>query len=123
MEGVRGVLGELVDLSRNVLGDIEKIINRAKKELEKCRRMKICPEQARKEGILRFKLSRLEDQKEIYWKQRAHANWLREGDRNTKYFHTFASERKKMNRINKLKEDGGVVEAQEAMKEVATNYF
>jgi hypothetical protein len=46
------------------------------------------------------------------------------GDRNTKFFYSYASERKKVNRITKLrKEDGGVAEEEEAMREVATNYF
>jgi hypothetical protein len=36
---------------------------------------------------------------------------MKGGDRNTKYFHTVASERKKRNRNTKLKkEDGSVVE-------------
>jgi hypothetical protein len=49
---------------------------------------------------------------------------LKCGDRNTKYFHSFASERKKMNRIKRLKRDNGeVVEEEEAMREVAINYF
>jgi hypothetical protein len=44
---------------------------------------------------------------------------MKEGDINTKYFHSVASERKKSNRIVKLKkEDGEVVEKEEAMKEV-----
>ncbi|XP_071674413.1 uncharacterized protein [Lolium perenne] len=124
MGAVKGVLGELVDWSRNILGDLEKRISKLKKELEAWRRKNISAEQVHKEEILRFNLSRLEDQKELYWKQRAHVSWLRNGDRNTKFFHTFTSERKKMNRIMKLKrEDGGVVEEEEAMKEVATNYF
>jgi hypothetical protein len=121
---VNGVLGELADWSRNVLGDLEKRIGRLKKELEKWRRENIGKTQVRKEAVLRYKLSKLEEQKEIYWKQRAHVHWMKEGDRNTKYFHTVASERKKLNKIVKLKrEDGVVVEEQEAMKEVATNYF
>jgi hypothetical protein len=49
---------------------------------------------------------------------------MKGGDRNSKYFHSVASERKKMNKIKRLrKEDGSVVEEEEAMKEVVTNYF
>jgi hypothetical protein len=121
---VREVLGNLMVWSINVLGDLERRISRARKELEKWRQKDISPDQVRKEEILRFKLDRLEEQKDLYWRQRAHVNWMQGGDRNTKFFHSAATERKKMNHIKKLRtEDGGVVEAEEAKKEVATNYF
>jgi hypothetical protein len=49
---------------------------------------------------------------------------MKGGDQNSKYFHTVATERKKMNKIKRLRrEDGSVVEEEEAMREVATNYF
>jgi hypothetical protein len=124
MGAVRGVLADLSDWSQNVLGELEKRIKKTKRELEEWRRKNISTVQVHKEEVLRFKLSKLEEQRDIYWKQRAHAHWMREGDRNTKYFHSFASERRRKNRITKLRtEDGGVVEEGEAMKEVATNYF
>jgi hypothetical protein len=90
-----GVLGELADWSKNVLGDLEKRIGRMKRELEFSRRKQIGEEQIRKEEVLRYKLAKLEEQKEVYWKQRAHVHWMKQGDRNTKYFHSVASERKK----------------------------
>jgi hypothetical protein len=118
VEGVRGVLGELVGWSRNVLGDLEKRISKLKKELDGWRRKGIGEEQVRKEQVIRFKFSRLEEQRETYWKQRADVHWMKNGVRNTKYFHSVASERRKKNHIKKLRrEDGVVVEEEEAMRE------
>lgn len=44
-------------------------------------------------------LELLMEQEEITWIQRARANWLKHGDRNTNFFHQFASSRKKRNTI------------------------
>ncbi|XP_045085746.1 uncharacterized protein [Aegilops tauschii subsp. strangulata] len=122
-EVTRGVMTDLVDWSRNILGDLDKRICRTK-ELERCRRGNIGPEQVRREEVLRFMLNRLEEQRETYWRQRAHVHWLKCGDRNTKFFHAAASERKRRNKIRRLKkEDGTVVEEEGAMKDVVTNYF
>lgn len=45
-------------------------------------------------------------------------------DKNTKFFHAAALERKRKNRIKRLrKEDGSVVQEGEAMMEVVSNYF
>ena len=41
------------------------------------------------------------------WQQRAKVQWLGLGDRNTKYFHTKVSERKKKNTILGLVDEEG----------------
>lgn len=39
------------------------------------------------------------------WRQRAHADWLKDGDRNTKYFHCHANQRNKHNLILGLEDE------------------
>jgi hypothetical protein len=117
------VLGELWSWDKNVLGDLEKRISRVKRELENCRRRSIWQEQVNREIILRYKLERLQDQLHVYWKQRAHTSWLTKGDRNTKFFHAYASERKRRNYVRRLIDDsGGVVEGKH-LKMFITNQY
>ena len=91
---VRSVSRELSAWNKDVLGDLQKRIKKLKNELEECRRG-ISQASINKEQVLRFKLDRLQEQNEIFWKQRAHVQWLEKGDSNTSYFHLCASERKK----------------------------
>ncbi|KAL4281614.1 hypothetical protein GQ457_03G026570 [Hibiscus cannabinus] len=64
------------------------------------------------------------DREELYWEQRARANWLRFGDRNTRFFHQHASHRCRKNKIHYLDAGGEVLaESDEAILKVATDYF
>ncbi|XP_019164478.1 PREDICTED: uncharacterized protein LOC109160650 [Ipomoea nil] len=52
-------------------------------------------------------LSSVLAQEEAFWKQRAKQHWLQGADLNTKFFHKYASHRRKKNDIVKLKDEGG----------------
>ncbi|XP_074325877.1 uncharacterized protein LOC141663931 [Apium graveolens] len=61
---------------------------------------------------------------EIYWKQRAKQFWLREGDKNTRFFYKYASVRKEHNKIKKLKyAQGEWKETDGDIRDVIEKYF
>jgi hypothetical protein len=46
---------------------------------------------------------------EMMWLQRLHVTWLKEGDRNMKFFHKKAVGRAKKNKIKHMKKDDGQI--------------
>lgn len=58
-------------------------------------------------GEARWNYLRLLEKKEIFWRQRAKQFWLRDGDKNTRFFHRYASVRKAHNKIKRLKDENG----------------
>ncbi|KAK8271243.1 hypothetical protein V6Z11_D11G248900 [Gossypium hirsutum] len=69
-------------------------------------------------------LGKLYNAEEKYWAQRAYNQWLREGDRNTRYFHVRVTGRKKKNPIDKLKDVNGVwYEDKNEICHIAWSYF
>ncbi|XP_058724620.1 uncharacterized protein LOC131596076 [Vicia villosa] len=81
------------------------------------------------ESMVHFK--RLEKRKddllhveEIMWRQRSRALWLQHGDRNTKFFHGKANQRRKTNNIKKLKDEAGCWrKGEEHCERILVNYF
>ena len=60
----------------------------------------------------------------MFWKKKSRVIWLREDDRNSKYFHALVKQRRARNRITQLKdENGNVVEDEEGLVAIATSYF
>ncbi|KAL5775024.1 hypothetical protein ACOSP7_012581 [Xanthoceras sorbifolium] len=55
----------------------------------------------------RGQIDGINDRMEQFWRQRSRAMWLKEGDRNTRFFHSKATQRRRRNRIVGLMGDDG----------------
>ncbi|XP_059428542.1 uncharacterized protein LOC132162311 [Corylus avellana] len=56
---------------------------------------------------LKEEINGLLEQEELKWRQRAKENWLRDGDRNNKYFHACANQRRRRNQIEQVDNSRG----------------
>ncbi|XP_042950184.1 uncharacterized protein LOC122282292 [Carya illinoinensis] len=60
----------------------------------------------------------------IKWRQRVKQHWLKMGDRNTKFFHMQATQRRKTNAIKSIRDlEGNEVSNQQQIGETFTKYF
>ncbi|KAL0408409.1 UNVERIFIED_CONTAM: hypothetical protein Sradi_1775300 [Sesamum radiatum] len=74
--------------------------------------------------MMKSELEELLAREELLWKQRSKAEWLREGDKNTAYFHARANERRKRNMISSLQsEEGCFTSDRENIQDIVLRHF
>ena len=61
--------------------------------------------------------------KESLWAQKSRAQWLKEGDKNSRYFHSLASIRKRKNAIESITMNGTVIDSPSEIKKAAAEFF
>ncbi|KAL0429540.1 UNVERIFIED_CONTAM: hypothetical protein Sradi_0580000 [Sesamum radiatum] len=114
----------LMRWSRKEFGNTQKRIESLEKE--------ICSIQARRISVndqcriqhLKHEVDQLRSAEEIKWKQRGKAAWLAEGYRNTAFFHAKASQRRRVNHINHIKDElGQWCSKEEEVQGVIQRYF
>jgi hypothetical protein len=122
--------GKLKDCSRGLLrwgrkdmGEAEKVIEQKTKQLESLQCERTVPEMEKIKDLQK-ELQLLLAKEEIKWKQKSKVAWLKEGDKNTKYFHACATQRKFKNAIdNIIDEQGRVWESKEEVERVFVDYY
>lgn len=61
--------------------------------------------------------------KDIHWRKKSRIRWLKEGDRNTAFYHAYAKSRGSINHIDKIFYDGYWVDDQSQIQTLAVNHF
>ena len=95
--------------SRNSLGNITKQIANVRKNLKDAESKAVQGSRGQPDLIqtLKEELRTLLVQEEKLWQQKAKTAWLKDGDQNSRFFHSRASHRFRRNEILKLQRDDG----------------
>ncbi|XP_024156414.1 uncharacterized protein LOC112164456 [Rosa chinensis] len=92
--------------------------------LEELLEVPISVEVQNEKKTLMDKLQSLLYQEELFWRQRSKVTWLKEGDRNTSYFHRKTENRKRKNMLQGLfDEDGQWHDDDSGIAGVVADYF
>ncbi|KAL9663677.1 hypothetical protein QQ045_019068 [Rhodiola kirilowii] len=93
---------QLDNWNRYEFGNVKKTIKEAKKELQIMRMMPRTQHVISREKELASKIDEWMEREEFLSRQRSRVDWLKEGNRNTRFLHAKASHRRITNKINKL---------------------
>ena len=110
--------------NRDSFGSVRKEIKRLEKRLHALRSNSHSTVNFQEEKDIEKRLCELFEREEIMARQRSRVEWLKEGDRNTSFFHARASARRRTNRIRWLcKPDGTRCEDQKGIQEMVHNFY
>ena len=124
MSNLSGCAVELMKWSSKVFGQIPKKIQEKRNALNSLTLQDNDGSLSTEINCLRWEINDLLDNEEIYWGQRAKAHWLREGDKNTSFFHTQASECRKQNTILGIWDSRGRwCDGKDSITQAAIDYF
>ena len=113
--------------NREVYGHIDRNIQKFEQALDKAEAEVVKGEhgdlQWSRIEALRSQLWSWMVKKERYWRQLSRCKILKDGDRNTKFFHLTATLRRQRNWIGKLKVDGEEISDEDTIKSTIVDYF
>ena len=107
-----------------IFGNVNKILKQKQESLQQLENLSSLHEKAEEIQGLKKEMNEMLVREEIMWSQRSRALWIKWGDRNTKFFHATANQRRRRNRIGGLQNANGVwQEGQEDIERIVLEYF
>jgi hypothetical protein len=110
--------------SKECFGSVSRQIQKLERRLRFLHNSDVSESIIAEEKEIECQLCELFEREEIMARQHSRVEWLREGDRNTAFFHAKAMARKRFNRITTLShEDGTVCTDQAGIKGMVHEYY
>jgi hypothetical protein len=93
--------------NKEVFGHYQSRINVLTSQIESIQALERTEANAIAEALLQFELNEWLCRNEMIWRQKSRECWLKEGDRNSKFFHLSTIVRRRTNNIDSIKTDDG----------------
>ncbi|GJT29692.1 reverse transcriptase [Tanacetum coccineum] len=120
---VHSCMEKLIEWTVKTFGHVQRIIRAKVKRLEKLQKQPRY-DSHREQQDLQNKIKELYADEEIMWRQRSRIQWLKEGVKNTHFFHARATSRRKRNNLLKLRtEDERWVNDTNGLCNMMSSYF
>lgn len=124
---LKALKGRLKEWSQSNYGNVEirkNLILHQISELDAIQQLRgLNEEQKIKRANLFMEFEENAKREEIAWRQRSRTLWLKQGDRNTKFFQRMANAHRRNNNIDQLLVEGETIEEPEAIKREITNFY
>jgi hypothetical protein len=123
---LKALKGDLRRWNNEVFGHVgkrKKALHEEIRELDRLQEDRGLDEEEKKKILLTMELERTLLCEEISWRQKSRALWLKEGDKNTKFFYRVANSNRRVNSIESLMVNGSLSSNPIEIKEHMKNFY
>lgn len=126
-EKFKVVKSRLKKWNSDVFGQIDANITSLEEKIQLfdniANRRMLCQEELDDRRLAQLDLWQWMKRKESYWAQNSRIKWLKEGDKNTKFFHTVATIRQRKKNLEHIKVGEATLENPDDIKKEASKFF
>lgn len=114
----------MIEWDRNQFGNVKAELAHLRQELGLIQKNSLDESSIFRQKEIMARLDVLMKREETMWHQRSRVSWMKDGDRNTSYFHKKNERRRRQNEIKKILYQNGVwCEDEEEIVQIFQNYF
>ena len=121
---IKSCQSHLQNWNWNVFGNVHQVLRQKKERLQLLEARDSLHEDAEEIQRVKKEINEVLMREEIMWNQRSRALWIKWGNRNTRFFHATANQRRRKNSIVGLQDANGVWnEDKEGIERIIMDYF